>query len=177
MDRKIDHIDLVLENCEVITVYHDNIERIFTGKVYKMLHSQQDDIWDSQWTNFLNLKLKKSANTFVFTNEGKAGERTALDRLKARDITHIDIHYTEGANDYISVPWKGMSDFHNKCENWKKNDDFYEIEWDQNGPLKKLFNKIDALRYDVYYLFTRIIRLYYIKKELNKCQRKLLKKK
>jgi hypothetical protein len=167
MDKELKRIDLVLENCEIISVDGEYIYQIQSGKIYSAFHCQNTTAWLSYFTDYLSLKLVKDDKTFYYSNEAVRGEQTAFGRLKLRDITHIDFIYVDGTNLYLGVPWKGLSNFNNKCEKWKENEDFYTIVWDKTFQLP---HKILMQKYKIYNFFQKIERNRFLKKEYKKLE-------
>jgi hypothetical protein len=171
MDKKLKRIELVLENCEVINVEAKNILQFFTGPIKEAMHSQGDTVWFHKWVDFFQLKIKKTDDAFIWSNEGVKGERSAYDRLKIRDIANIDFIYEDGTNDYIGMPWTGSDLSNNKLEKWKETDSVYIIEWDNSDVIKKCKDFFISIKYK--YIERRAKRKY---DRLNKKLRKNFKK-
>jgi hypothetical protein len=152
-EHKIKKIELVLENCEVIDVPGDNIERFLTGQIKHGIHAQDNSCWTYYYTDYCSLKVKTKTDSFIWSNEGVSGEQTALGRLRLRDITNLDIIYDDDSHLYLGVPWRGFKDSYNKCEKWKITDDCYTIEWDDYSLTKKCKQLLSKV---AYYLYCRL---------------------
>jgi hypothetical protein len=148
--KQIKQIDIVLENCEVISVPGHNLLDLRIGELHGSIHVQGIDVWNNHWTNYCKLQITKAPDSFVWTNEGVTGERTALDRLKVRDITHLDLIYDDNSNFYLGLPWRGFSDFHNKLEKWSISETNYTITWNKTPLLRRIAEFFNWIAYSIY---------------------------
>ena len=122
-DRKIKQLDIVFENCESCTLMPDMIYMCALDKIYKNIGINcfqyrngeiYDEIFCDQFMLVINQKgLQQKSGFGDFRNDD-----TLEERLKYRDITHIDLIYDDDTNDYISVHWE---DDNNECTNKLQN--------------------------------------------------------
>ena len=102
MEHKVKQIDIVLENCEVFKVPIEHIDISATGI------KRNISTWNSDGTVLDELSADK---VILIINSGAFNitsnfDESLLDRItKHQDISHIDIIYDDGTNDYVAVPW------------------------------------------------------------------------
>ncbi|MCM3387212.1 hypothetical protein M3649_03585 [Ureibacillus chungkukjangi] len=119
MSKEIKQIDIVLENCEVIVIPRNEIgEFSLSGveKVYSRIAS--NSISDYLFAKSFYIEIHKDANTLdnVDENFREFGE-LPFDRLtKHHDITHVDLIFEDGSNEYICVDWSGESEYINDSQ-------------------------------------------------------------
>lgn len=122
-DRKIKQLDIVFENCESCTLTPDMIYMCALDKIYKNIGINcfqyrngeiYDEIFCDQFMLVINQKgLQQKSGFGDFRNDD-----TLEERLKYRDITHIDLIYDDNTNDYISVHWgDDNNEYTNKLQN------------------------------------------------------------
>ena len=122
-DRKIKQLDIVFENCESCTLMPDMIYMCALDKIYKNIGINcfqyrngeiYDEIFCDQFMLVINQKgLQQKSGFGDFRNDD-----TLEERLKYRDITHIDLIYDDNTNDYISVHWgDDNNEYTNKLQN------------------------------------------------------------
>ena len=122
-DRKIKQLDIVFENCESCTLMPDMIYMCALDKIYKNIGINcfqyrngeiYDEIFCDQFMLVINQKgLQQKSGFGDFRNDD-----TLEERLKYRDITHIDLIYDDDTNDYISVHWEDdNNEYTNKLQN------------------------------------------------------------
>ena len=110
-DRKIKQLDIVFENCESCTltpdmIYMCTLDRIYNNIGINCFQYRNGEIYDEifcdQFMLVINQKgLQQKSGFGDFRNDD-----TLEERLKYRDITHIDLIYDDDTNDYISVHWE-----------------------------------------------------------------------
>jgi hypothetical protein len=167
--KKLKQIDLVLENCEVISVLGENIENIYTDTIEETLFIQNQDAYLNHFVNYCYICMKKNDNTFIYSNEAVKNERSAYDRLNIRDITHIDIIYEDGTNLYFAVPWRGFNYFFNPLEKWTEKENSYIIQWSNYSIFKRLKEKLVLFYHNIYSYFERKRRDKLVKREAMIC--------
>lgn len=122
-DRKIKQLDIVFENCESCTLTPDMIYMCTLDRIYKNIGINcfqyrdgeiYDEIFCDQFMLVINQKgLQQKSGFGDFRNDDALEER-----LKYRDITHIDLIYDDDTNDYISVHWEDdNNEYTNKLQN------------------------------------------------------------
>lgn len=122
-NKKIQQLDIVFENCEYCSltpdmIYMCSIDKIYTNIGINCFQYKNGEIYDEifcdQFMLAINQKgLRQKSGFGDFKNN-----EVLEDRLKYRDITHIDLIYDDGTNDYISVHWLDDKDeYTNKLQN------------------------------------------------------------
>ena len=122
-DRKIKQLDIVFENCESCTltphmIYMCALDRIYNNIGINCFQYRNGEIYDEifcdQFMLVINQKgLQQKSGFGDFRNDD-----TLEERLKYRDITHIDLIYDDDTNDYISVHWEDdNNEYTNKLQN------------------------------------------------------------
>lgn len=109
--KKLKQIDIVLENCEVISVPIEQVHHFYANNI-------TNDIWfniDSDTLDTIfrtdefgiilrakaNVELKQDYENDIFE------DCKVFDRLERfNDITHIDFIFTDDTNMYLSVPYE-----------------------------------------------------------------------
>lgn len=110
-DEKIKRIDIVFENCEVVELYPDMFtflicEEINKSYLINCYQYRKGEFIESLLCKYFSIIVNKKGLNQK-TKMGKQHTNTYLkDRLKWKDITHIDIIF-KNRNEYIGVPWSG----------------------------------------------------------------------
>lgn len=122
-DRKIKQLDIVFENCEVCTLTPDMIYMCILDRIYNNIGINcfqyengeiYDEIFCDQFMLAINQKGLQQKSGFGDLKDNEVLEN----RLKYRDITHIDLIYDDGTNDYIGVHWlDDKNEYTNKLQN------------------------------------------------------------
>lgn len=105
MENTAKRIDIVLENCEVFEVPIECINIRATGI------KRNISTWNDDGTVLTVLDELSADKVMIIISSGAFDitsnfDNTLLSRIsKCGDITHIDIIYDNGTNDYIAVPW------------------------------------------------------------------------
>lgn len=97
-------VDLVLENCEVITIDAKNIEMFYVSEIKRSIYFRDGFYSESIYANEIGISIKvnANANSSYTDNWNKEGRSLPFDRLiKFNDIK------------YIQVNWCGDSDNNN----------------------------------------------------------------
>ena len=110
--KKLKQIDIILENCEVITVPIEQVHHFYANNI------TNDDIWLNEttetldtmfYTDELGIALRQEANVELKQDyeNGIFDDCKVFDRLtRHNDITHIDLIFTDNTNMYLSVPYE-----------------------------------------------------------------------
>ena len=116
--KEIDHIIIVFENCESVSLAANNINALKIDGVKEkwQVHFphnadvEVETMWKDYTCEKFNIEIDKKANvlgnmqTFV-----KDDVILPFDRIKSyKDITDIEINYTDGTWDYVILPWGGV---------------------------------------------------------------------
>lgn len=117
--RRVERIDIVLENCEVIEIKAEDTGTIYVGEIYRTIwRVASNSISEIVRSKSVIIELLDRANcSESYANTWSGNEELPFDRLtKHRDICALDIVYTDGTNDYIYVPWGGDDDYENSYQ-------------------------------------------------------------
>lgn len=120
--RTVKTVDLVLENCEVITIDAKNIDMFYASDVKRSIYFRDGFYSESLSANEIGISITVNANVNSSYTDNWNSEIRLLpfDRLiKSNDITHFDINYQDGSNEYIRVNWGGDSDNNNPYQTRK----------------------------------------------------------
>jgi hypothetical protein len=115
--RSVSRIDIVLENCEVIGVPAENVgEMRISGISRTISRIAVNSINETTRCKEFFIELLPSANEtaafqLTFDDGFLPFERLTLHH----DICAIDVIYDDGTNEYIYVPWGGLSDYVNEA--------------------------------------------------------------
>ena len=94
---EIKSIELVLENCEVIEIFPENLAFLTIEDIVKNYYLNANMVDDFLVANEISLGIKKD---FIYlSNSGNSV--SVFDMLLYNDITGIDINYVNGSNEYI----------------------------------------------------------------------------
>lgn len=167
LDREIERVDIVFENCEVYEVPADCIYRMTVDniKFQTVLHFNglSEFTKPGETSNFTSCEYasiiinKKGMNLKSSWNEmyGDDEDDSLKERVKHNDITHFDLIYKDGTHLYVSVPWEdGNSEFDNKYQHNDIRDDiiFIDIYDNYNEKQEKESNDecYETYKYDMY---------------------------
>ncbi|MBR4588319.1 MAG: DNA translocase FtsK [Lachnospiraceae bacterium] len=115
--RQVEKIMLVFENCEtaVLSVgdmYKSDVYSLHIKDVSKQIRSYAlNSVCEVITCSYVSFILNPNANQNMQWSEIDLFECLS----KYRDITHIDVMYDDGTDDYIEVPW-GDDDYDNKYQ-------------------------------------------------------------
>jgi hypothetical protein len=100
--KEVKQIDVVFENCEVVTFPKEYIGQFYLGELKEVISRRACNQIDKHLlADKLILEVRDRAALNTKTYSGNA-----FDRVKAYDdITHIDIIYEDGSNDYIGLDY------------------------------------------------------------------------
>ena len=117
MSRKLESIDLCLENCEVITLSSNEVSHIYFEQAPKRYYTNCGRWFQDELINdigiILNIDKNKTHNSFGVEDYNV----NVFDRLCGNDITQITIHFTEDHdgdvikyNEHFHVVWHDGED-------------------------------------------------------------------
>jgi hypothetical protein len=139
--KKISEVTLILENCETIKFLPENIYHLFFT-IDKTNYStyNSNEIRETLFSDYFYMSFNNLEKMF---NEDIGNKnKSVLDRLKIKDITHVKIKYEDSTALYFAVPWEGNSLYINSSQNMKKVNVRYEIIIDKKF---RLYNYIKDL--------------------------------
>lgn len=103
MDVK--YIDLVFENIDVIRLEPEQIEWFYIGDINRNIFFNGLQIIKEVSCNDFTIEIKDPKNIEHFEHGFNEHKTNVLDRLNDNDLTHVDIIYSDGSNEYISIPY------------------------------------------------------------------------
>lgn len=132
-NKKIKTIDIVFENCEVYSLTPKMIDMCVVNNVTRNIGVNVFQYEDGEVYESVSCKeMLLSINRKGLTTIGGWDDKTLLeDRIENKDITHLDIIYEDGSNDYISVPW--MDKDGNEYINALQNNLYYQHKFGNDG--------------------------------------------
>lgn len=148
--KKVKQINIVFENCESITIPIKDIYNWGFGKINKHLNGcnndEMDEFYSTDYAYIIFKDLKNLQYNYEF-NEKLKTKKQVIKRIRCKDVTHFNIIYEDGSNDYIGVPWGSHDDFYNafqelkktKWEYRKRKDQKYILVFENKWSIKKLF--------------------------------------
>ncbi len=109
--KKLKHINIVLENCEVISVPIEQVHHFYANNITNNigLNEITETLDTVFYTDELEIVLRQEANVELKQNydNGIFEDCKVFDRLtRHNDITHIDLIFTDDTNMYLSVPYE-----------------------------------------------------------------------
>lgn len=109
--KKLKQIDIVLENCEVISVPIERVHHFYANNITNdiMLNEITETLDTVFYTDELEIILKQEANVELKQDyeNGIFDDCKVFDRLtRHNDITHTDLIFTDDTNMYLSVPYE-----------------------------------------------------------------------
>lgn len=113
--NNIKYIDIVTENLEVIRINRNEIGVFHIHNIQRCISRLASNyITDYLSAEEVLIQISPNANTELSFISNIEDNQLPFDRIiKHSDITHIDVIYEDGKNEYISVPWGGESDYEN----------------------------------------------------------------
>jgi hypothetical protein len=127
IQRKIKYVDLVFENCEVARLtppmFHGLwMENITTGYECKCGKGSRNEVGCNMSCGAFWITVNKDGLDKAKMSPAFLGSKTLRERLKSKDITRVDLIFTNGKNEYILVPWEVDERFDNGYQE-------HETEW------------------------------------------------
>lgn len=130
--KSIDYISIVLENCEVFDVPIKQVHWLYLRDIKKTLTYSENSLSEYLSASFVRVDLKMEGLTKILSSfynmidfpkePDKKGYTLPVRIRDEGDITHIDVRYTDGTNEYISVPWAGERDYWNDLQRVTKDE-------------------------------------------------------
>ena len=118
-NKELDHVIIIFENCESVSLAANNINALMIDGVkekWQVYFPHNADVKvETMYKDYtcerFNIEIDKRANVLenmhVFVKDGVI---LPFDRIKLyKDITDIEIHYTDGTWNYIILPWGGVN--------------------------------------------------------------------
>jgi hypothetical protein len=144
MSYNLKSIEFVLENCECVQIDKEYIDQLCIGKINSSYFWQNhlNSIEPNYFTDYCLIKFTKNfflkSVYYPYEEHRKDSERAAYYRLlKGRDVTSVNLHFDNGENQQIYIPWKGNG-FINKSQRVKTKN-LVSIEWENKNFLKEIF--------------------------------------
>ena len=115
--RQVEKIMLVFENCETAELsagdmYKSDVYSLHIKDVSKQIRTYAlNSVCEVITCSYVSFILNPNANQNMQWSEIDLFECLS----KYRDITHIDVMYDDGTDDYIEVPW-GDDDYDNEYQ-------------------------------------------------------------
>lgn len=142
--RTLKAVDLVLENCEVITIDAEHVEMFYASDIKRSIYFQYGVCDESTSAKDIDISLIANANLYSSYTDHWNDENRPLpfDRLvKHNDITHVDVNYQDGSHEYIRVNWGGDSDMNNPNQTSRIGTDRIHIIISPNRTVEDYLNK------------------------------------
>ena len=127
--RKVEEIDIVFENCEVVTLTIDRIECLAIERISKeyIINGYQYKAGEME-KRICCGELYLRINQKGLEQKVEWEDKELKERLKFRDITMIELHYDTQEREEIYVPWEDEGNFGtNKYQNNEMNNEGMEI--------------------------------------------------
>lgn len=162
--KKIKQIDIVFENCEVAVIPVSEIYNYGLADItqyHYMCNSNQDHKGLRAKGFFI---IFEDLENLKYIPWGDDPEKSVFERItKYQDICHIDIIYSNGKNEYITVPWGSKDHYHNAFQIIRKlKSGRYEIEIEEGWNLTKLCNyikhKIKSYKWQISWRYRKYIK-------------------
>jgi len=121
MQKQIEKIELLLENCEIITVEGKHIGDLqIENIVYSINRMACNYIAERFMCKSFSMSIHRDCalNTKIETTFGKANEeRNPVQRIHDhKDIVSVHIHFSDGIEKHIYLEWDGESGYENKYQ-------------------------------------------------------------
>lgn len=134
--KSVDHIDIIFENCDLIeNINHENIGYFNIEKIRPVVQRWACNCIDKNlMADKVEIELKKEVDhihyDFGMVND-ESSKTTVFKRIQDyRDITHIDVFYDDGTNEYYNV------DYMESWNGWLGTPNINHKNWiDENGSL------------------------------------------
>lgn len=125
--KKIKNIHIVLENCEVFEVPTKCIDYLTLKNINKTIgvnyyQYKNGEVDETIKPEEVYLAVKNFSEIKNIT--GFPDPEPFIDRMNShKDITHIDLNYEDGSNEYYTVPW-GEREYTNDYQVHKQKKNF-----------------------------------------------------
>ena len=146
MQKQIEKIELLLENCEIITVEGKHIGDLqIENIVYSINRMACNYIAERFLCQSFSMSIHRDSalNTKMEFTLGEVDEeRNPIQRIHDhKDIVSVHIHFSDGIEKHIYVKWDGESEYENKYQDTHINNfgDLF-IVVDKDKKVKDIFN-------------------------------------
>jgi len=113
----LSHIDIVFENVDFVTIKTSNIEQLFIENISESNYLHDQYITSNLKCEQLHLVLKnqcKNQKTYFQENYEENSSTLFPRMLKYNDIVNIELHYKNGTQETIYVPYDGNEENKNQ---------------------------------------------------------------
>ena len=114
---ELSHVEIVFENVDFVTIKTSNIEQLSIENISESKHLYNQHITNSLKCEQLHLVLKnqcKNQKTYFQENYEEDSSTLFLRMLKYNDIVNIELHYKNGTQETIYVPYDGNEENKNQ---------------------------------------------------------------
>lgn len=114
---ELSHVDIVFENVDFVTINTSNIEQLSIENISDSKHLYDQQIETSLKCEQLHLVLKnqcKNQKTYFQENYENNSSTLFPRMLKYNDIVNIELHYKNGTQETIYVPYDGNEENKNQ---------------------------------------------------------------
>ena len=106
MMKKIKSVDLVRENCDVISVDVADIERVYLNNISSDTYIDSHGSYAKvQCADTVYIKLKPTANKEHYELECIDLEKAVFELLGMNDIAAVDMFFDDDTHEYVQVKW------------------------------------------------------------------------
>jgi hypothetical protein len=135
-------IELVLENCEVITVERKYLGSIYMSNFTEIISRHRKSLIQSTVVNEFAIEIHRSLDETV-AKQGLFDDYNPIQRLnKFNDITQLEITYEDGTKKHFYTHWHDDDEYNNRYQKNKLNQfgDLY-IVISENNDIDQYFNE------------------------------------
>ena len=127
--KKVKYIDIVFENCATARLKPDMFRSLIINGITKRcwincFQYSEGEVYNIIDCNYFSIEINNKTLETKFESIYGGNLRN---RLVTRDITHIDICFSNKESEYITVPWRGKYTT-NEAQKLKKFADGIRIE-------------------------------------------------
>lgn len=121
MDKRIQAIDIVFENTEIMSFEVNEINFLFMGNISRTIAYENGYQSEGQTCEDILIRLKPEANKRYLPLDIADLETTKFRRLRqVKDIVAIDIHYNAVDHDFIYAYWEDQDDVYGENNRFQK---------------------------------------------------------
>ena len=173
--KKISHISIVFENCEVVRIELKDFLGFAINENYKQYNMHNTNICNIIKKSDFFFMIFKDLKDMKYVGLGEK-EESLFERLtRSKDITHIDIVYENlrkgkyiipTENDYFSTAWGGNDNFYNYHQVLKKikscrPEDIYCLEIINKWNIKKILKLISReIQIKIWRIKNKVIKIF-----------------
>jgi hypothetical protein len=143
--KKIKELIIVFENCDCAHIEQKYLKSLFLTSIkHDIMCTNEKDVWKEEYCEMAQFTISKKALQLKtdFDASFIDDKNTLAYHLdNYHDITHLDIRYEDGKNDYIAVPWEGKSDYSNSSEKVVYGEDVFTVSIGFKENIIKKVNK------------------------------------